>query len=113
MRNFNRISTFLSSILLVGATALAQDWPQWRGNNRDAKATDFKAPKSWPKELTKKGKVPVGDGVATPALVGEKLYVFSRQEGNEILRCLNASDGKEVWQEKYESRNFRRGNCVA
>src|ERR1700704_3906673 len=103
MNNFTRTLVFVCLGFLFGASALAQDWPQWRGNNRDAKATDFKAPKSWPKELTKKGKVPVGDGVATPALVGEKLYVFSRQEGNEILRCLNASDGKEVWQEKYES----------
>ncbi len=32
----------------------------------------------------------MGDGVATPALVGDKLYVFSRQEGNEVIRCLDA-----------------------
>src|SRR5262245_51315410 len=64
--------------------ALAQDWPQWRGPNRDAKAIGFKAPKVWPKELTQKWKVAVGDGVATPALVGEHLYVFSRQDGQEV-----------------------------
>ena len=62
----------------ITSGAWAQDWPQWRGSNRDA-ATQFKAPKTWPKELTKKWKVTVGDGVATPALVGDKLYVFSRQ----------------------------------
>jgi outer membrane protein assembly factor BamB len=65
--------------------------------------TGFKAPKTWPKELTQKWKVPVGDGVATPALVGDRLYVFSRQEGNEIIRCLEAATGKELWQDKYES----------
>ena len=83
--------------------ALAQDWPQWRGSNRDARATEFKAPKTWPKELTQKWKVTVGDGVATPALVGDKLYVFSREEGNEITRCLDAATGKELWQEKYDA----------
>ena len=67
------------------------------------KQPDFKAPKTWPKELTQKWKVTVGEGVATPALVGDKLYVFSREEGNEITRCLNAADGKELWQDKYES----------
>src|SRR5438876_6611633 len=91
------------SLVSFSATGSAQDWPQWRGPNRDAKAADFKAPTTWPKELTKKWKITVGDGVATPALVGDKLYVFTRQDGNEVLRCLNVADGKEVWQDKYES----------
>src|SRR5580765_86505 len=89
--------------LMMAVTAVAQDWPQWRGANRDARAEGFKAPKSWPKELAKKWTVTVGEGVATPALVGDRLYLFTRQEGNEITRCLDAATGKEVWQEKYES----------
>ena len=94
----------LTLMFSLGACGVfAQDWPQWRGPNRDAKAADFKAPKTWPKELTEKWKVTVGEGVATPALVGDKLFVFSRQDGNEITRCLNAADGKELWSEKYES----------
>jgi outer membrane protein assembly factor BamB len=84
--------------------ATAADWPQWRGANRDAKVTDFTAPATWPKALTQKWKVPVGDGVATPALVGDKLFVFSRQENSEIIRCLDAASGKEIWAEKYETQ---------
>src|ERR1700732_424734 len=57
-------------LLFVASGACAQDWPQWRGPNRDAKASSFEAPKSWPKQLTQKWKVTVGDGVATPALGG-------------------------------------------
>ena len=91
-------------MLLGGSRSLAQDWPQWRGPNRDAIATGFKAPKSWPKELTQKWKVTVGDGVATPALLGDKLYVFARQEGNEVIRCLDAATGRELWQDKYETQ---------
>src|SRR5437773_2593157 len=86
----------------------AQDWPQWRGPNRDAKAAGFKAPKTWPKELTQKWKVAIGDGVATPALVGDKIYTFSREDGNEITRCLDAATVKELWQEKYESLGAER-----
>jgi outer membrane protein assembly factor BamB len=94
---------FVSCLASLAVTGFAQDWPQWRGPNRDARAADFKAPKTWPKELTQKWKVTVGEGVSTPALVGDKLYVFSRQDGSEVARCLNASDGKEVWQDKYEA----------
>lgn len=98
------LSVLLGWMLLNAGSALGQDWPQWRGPNRDAKAAGFTAPKSWPKELTEKWKITVGEGVATPALVGDKLYVFCRADGNEILRCLDAGTGKEIWQEKYPAQ---------
>ena len=82
----------------------AQDWPQWRGPNRDAKVTGFKVPATWPKELTKKWSTKIGDGVATPALVGDKLYVFSREGDEEVIRCLDASNGNEVWKDKYAAQ---------
>ena len=47
--------------LMSGGGAVGQDWPQWRGPNRDAKAGGFEAPAIWPKELTKKWSVTVGD----------------------------------------------------
>jgi outer membrane protein assembly factor BamB len=104
MKQAKRTALILGCLATAMAIeARAQDWPQWRGPNRDAKAADFKAPKTWPKELKQQWKVEVGEGVATPALVGGKLFVFSRQDGNEVLRCLNAADGKELWQDKYES----------
>ena len=92
------------SATLAGSIAWGEDWPQYRGANRDARVTDFKPPQTWPKSLTQKWKVSVGEGVATPALVGDKLYVFSRQGGNEVIQCLNASDGQQVWQDKYEAQ---------
>jgi len=89
--------------LSLAVTTQGQDWPQWLGVNRDGKTAGFSAPKSWPKELTQKWKVSVGDGVSTPSLVGDKLYVFSRQNGAEIARCLDAATGKELWQQKYDA----------
>jgi outer membrane protein assembly factor BamB len=95
----------LSGVILVLATcAFAQDWPQWRGANRDGKVTGFTAPQKWPTALTQKWKVTVGSGDATPALVGDKLYVFARQGDDEVTRCLNVADGKEVWIDKYAAQ---------
>ena len=103
MNNTNRIIVLSMGCLIVASAACAfgQDWPQWRGANRDGKATGFVAPKTWPKELTQKWKVAVGSGDATPALVEGKLFIFSRQEGDEVTRCLDATTGKELWQDKY------------
>lgn len=98
----NRVANVLvgmcaGAVLWIAQGAAAQDWSQWRGDNRDGKAAEFSAPATWPKELNKKWEVTLGDGVATPSLVGDRLYVFSRQDGNEIARCLNAADGSEIW----------------
>lgn len=106
MRSTNRwVVALMSGVILVGATcALAQDWPQWRGTNRDGKVAGFTAPQTWPKELTQKWKATVGSGDATPALVGDKLYVFARQGDDEVALCLNTADGKEVWRDKYAAQ---------
>ena len=88
-------------IILNAGWISAQDWPQWRGANRDGKVTGFDAPDTWPTELTQVWKATVGAGDATPALVGDKLYVFVRQGDDEVTLCLNANDGKEVWRDKY------------
>jgi outer membrane protein assembly factor BamB len=88
-------------VLIAAGWVFAQDWPQWRGPNRDGKVTGFTAPETWPKALTQKWKQTVGAGDATPALVGEKLYVFARQGDDEVTLCLSAADGKELWKDKY------------
>jgi len=106
MKDANRTMVVLTAcvVLMSASCALAQDWPQWRGTNRDAKAAGFIVPKTWPRKLTQKWKVTVGQGDATPALVGDKLYVFARQGGDEITLCLDAATGKEVWQDKYAAQ---------
>ena len=91
-------------VLLCAGLVMAEDWPQWRGVNRDGKVTGFNAPRAWPETLTQKWKVNVGSGDATPALVGEKLYVFTRQGDEEVTLCLNAADGEEIWKDKYTAQ---------
>src|SRR5262249_53729514 len=49
----------------------------------------------------KKWRVKVGLGESSPVLVREKLYVFGRQDGDEVILCLDAGSGKELWKEKY------------
>ena len=86
---------------MIAGRADASDWPQWMGPNRDGKVEGFKAPQTWPKELKKQWSVSVGEGVATPALVGNRLYVFSRQNDQEVIRCLDAASGEEIWKDQY------------
>lgn len=103
MRNASRLAVgIVCCVALAGVSrAMAEDWPQWRGPNRDGKVTGFKAPATWPKELKQGWKVSVGQGDAGPVLVGDKIYLAVRQDNDELTLCLNAEDGKEVWRDKH------------
>ncbi len=92
------------AVLFAADWGFAQDWPGWRGANRDGKVTEFTAPKTWPQSLVQKWKQEVGPGDATPALFDEKLYVFVRQGDEEVTLCLSAADGNELWQNKYAAQ---------
>jgi len=101
MKKWHRHLAIAVAAGVVSSAVFAEDWPQWRGPNRDGKVTGFIAPAAWPKALAEKWRQKVGDGDSTPALVGDRLYVFTRQEANEVLTCLNAADGKQIFQKTY------------
>jgi len=100
MRTFITILSGIAFITL-SAPVGAQDWPQWRGPDRDGKADGFAAPATWPEQFHQNWKTEVGQADATPALVGGKLFVFSRQDTDEVTQCLDAATGKQIWIDKY------------
>src|SRR2546427_5001110 len=100
--------TFLIGVAAVIGVASAAggqgrpaDWPQWRGPNRDGAVASFAEPKAWPEQLTRKWKVDVGIGYATPILIGNRVFVYSRRDDDETLTALEAETGKAIWQSKY------------
>ncbi len=93
--------TVCSGLGIVSAQNRSSDWPQWRGPNRDGAVASFTEPKPWPDELARKWRVDVGLGYASPVLVGNRLYMYSRRGDNEVLAALDADTGKEIWQSSY------------
>jgi outer membrane protein assembly factor BamB len=96
-------SAIIFMIINFGSSAYAQDWPQWLGPSRNAKVTGFKAPASWPAELKLDWKVTVGTGDASPSLAGNKIYLSTRQGNDEVILCLDAATGKELWKTAYSA----------
>jgi outer membrane protein assembly factor BamB len=87
--------------LAVHLGAQSADWPQWRGPNRDGVIPSFTAPNPWPEKLTRKWKVEVGLGYATPVVIGNRVYMFARQGDEEVLGALDADTGKVLWRATY------------
>jgi len=103
----NRLSLSVAAAVLIGsaATTVAQsyprDYPQWRGRNRDGEASAFRQPKLCPENLTRRWRVAVGEGYATPIVVGNIVYCFSRRAEDEVLAAFDADSGRELWQTRY------------
>jgi outer membrane protein assembly factor BamB len=96
------VVALLLTVPVIGrAQNSTADWPQFRGPNRDGGVAAFKEPPSWPNQLTKKWTVNVGDGYATPLVVGDRVYMFARQATNEVMQALDANTGKSIWQTRY------------
>jgi outer membrane protein assembly factor BamB len=80
----------------------AEDWPQHLGPRRNGTSTETGLNLSWPKSgppvLWHKD---VGEGYSSPVVAGERLILFHRQEGKEIVACLNAQSGREIWKRDY------------
>jgi outer membrane protein assembly factor BamB len=94
----------LGAIALTAAAAGQNDtadWPQWRGPNRDGTLRTFAEPRSWPEHLTQRWKIDVGTGYATPIVVGNRVFAFSRQQENEVMRAIDAGSGKIIWETSY------------
>jgi RNA polymerase sigma factor (sigma-70 family) len=94
------------------------DWPQWRGPNRDGIVRGVAVPEKWPKELSEEWRVPVGEGVASPVVSGGRVFVFTRENDTESVRCLDLAGGKQIWRsepyaapysQRPEERNFSKG----
>ena len=91
-------------LALAGARAAAnepRDYPQWRGQDRDGSASAFVEPAAWPKTLTRRWRAEVGTGYATPLVVGDVVYSFTRRGGDEVMAALEASTGRELWHAGY------------
>ena len=83
------------SLLCLGSLE-AEDWPQWRGPNRDGTVVGFSIPDVWPESLDKQWSVDVGDGYSSPVVSDGQVYQLSRQGDEEHVRCLKLDSGKSA-----------------
>ena len=89
------------AVTLASDISFAQDWPQWRGPNRDGVVAAFTPPKVWPDKLKTIWKVQVGLGHSSPVVAGRRVYLHSRQEENEVASCFDLDTGKVLWKDSY------------
>ena len=90
-----------SVALFSGANrAAANDWPAWRGDGNGISA-EKNLPVYWSPAagIAWKTALP-GQGNSSPIIVGERVYLTAWDDGGKkrSVLCLDAKDGKIVWQ---------------
>jgi outer membrane protein assembly factor BamB len=90
----------LFGVLLAAATASADDWPHWRGPNRDGVSAEKNLPTSWGPEKNILWKLPLpGAAGSTPVVVGDRVYLTSPSgDGDQLLLLCAGTDGRLLWQ---------------
>jgi outer membrane protein assembly factor BamB len=84
---------------LLASTALAADWPQLRGPNRDGISRETGLLRSWPAGGPKTlWKVPIGEGFSHIAVAKGRLFTMYGQGDNDFAAAYNAETGRPLWR---------------
>lgn len=103
------VLSLLFGISLTANVARSDDWPHWRGPNRDgivAESSRWDEGRWPPKEAVWSANV--GIGSTSPLVVDGRLYTMGWRDGSDTVVCLDAVNGKEIWHGSYRCPRYGR-----
>src|SRR5438552_2571871 len=104
---FQTILAPVLALLLMAPRAMATDWPQFRGPNRDGSWEETGILESLPKGGVKiRWRRPVGGGFSSPVVAQGRAFVFDveliKPVARERLHCFEEKTGKVLWVYAYD-----------
>jgi outer membrane protein assembly factor BamB len=70
--------------LVCSAALSAENWPQWRGANGQGVSNDTQLPTEWSPAKNVAWKVPLPHGYSSPVVWGDRIFLTSAIEGEQI-----------------------------
>jgi len=92
----------------LGVQAVAEDWPQWRGTDRDGVWRETGVLDRFPEGGLKKAwSVPIGRGYTGPAVAAGRVFIteFESKQGRKGIEraiCLDEETGERIWEHEWE-----------
>ena len=94
------LSQSLIIVFMLASASWADDWPCWRGPNRDDINRETGLMQTWPEGgpqrvwLSREG----GLGYAGFSVVGDQLFTMGLEDETEFALCLDANSGEVIWK---------------
>ena len=84
----------------------AQDWPQWRGKNRDGIFKGDNLNLNWSEKKPDLLWVfrEAGSGYSSPSVIGNTIYISGAEENSDIVFALDAQTGNLKWKQHLGER---------
>ena len=92
----------------VPSDTTADDWPHWRGVNRNSVVAESSG---WDKgiwRLENSWDTNVGEGSSSPLVVAGRVYTMGWRSGRDHIGCLDVRTGKTLWSVSYECPRYGR-----
>ena len=95
----------IAAIAMITTGSTLADWPQYLGPNRNSTSDQKGLLRSWPENGPEVlWTVTVGRGYGGPVIKDGKVYLLDRDyKVGDNLRCLDLSNGKELWNFAYDA----------
>jgi len=108
--NSARICFLLVLTFLSARESAAEDWPQWRGQNRDGVWREAGVVEKFDKpRLEPKWRVQVSSGYCGPTIADGRVYVMDRivePKQIERIHCFDEQTGQKLWSHEY-ARDYK------
>jgi len=93
------------------------DWPRFRGAKYDGITRENDWQSQWPEAGPKKlWEAKIGIGFASFAVVNHRLFAAGHEGEQDVISCLDAATGKEIWKHTYACKlvaNLHEGGPAA
>jgi outer membrane protein assembly factor BamB len=93
--------------LVIASAIRAEDWPQWRGPNRDGVWHETGLLESFPKDGLKiRWRAPIGYGWSSPIVAQGRVFLtdaeLNKPKAKERIHCFDEATGKPLWTYAYD-----------
>jgi outer membrane protein assembly factor BamB len=89
----------LSFLVFLASSAVAANWPSWRGSEGLGISPETNLPLTWSATENVKWKIPLPEqGNSTPVVWENKIFLTQNVGNRRSLMCLDRRDGKLLWQ---------------
>ncbi|MFN7138294.1 MAG: PQQ-binding-like beta-propeller repeat protein [Limisphaerales bacterium] len=88
-------------LVFLANTALAANWPEWRGPTGYGLTTETNLPTKWSDSENVRWKVKLPDrGNSTPVVWGNKIFISQpiESENRRTIMCFDRATGKKLWE---------------